>query len=189
MYGETITRIPAVAFNNFVRRQTAESPFSHWTITDDELIQRVISQLSNEQFTPGYRDGVVTVTINPHGFFSSVTQLNEGDKLHGEFKARREGETPRIQMHAKGSKMPAKSVEVVLYRHDVLGTDANTDATWEIVSVNASPEQGEIPIHPDTFMHNHFGSDGGTATNLSDADFVAKLKKSFLYWKDKALVG
>ena len=187
MYGETITLIPAIAFNDFVLRQTAESPFSHWTITDDELIQRVCDQFNSHR--PGYRDGVITVSINPDGFFSSVNQLKEGDKLHGEFKARREGETPRIQILAKGSKMPAKNVEVVLYRHDVLGNDATTEATWEIVSVNASPEQGEIPIHPDTLMHNHFGSDGGTATNLSNSDFMDKLKESFLYWKDKALVG
>jgi len=38
-------------------------------------------------------------------------------------------------------------------------------------------------------MHNHFGSDGGTRTNLSDEQFVAMLKDSFIFWSDKALAA
>ena len=186
---KTITQIPAVAFNSFVRRQTFDSPFSHWTISDEELIERVLEGIRKIQYKPGYRDGVILVPINPDGVFSSVVALKDGDKLHGEYKSRREGETPRISVHCFGKKMPAKSVDVVLYTHEVLGADASTDATWEIVSVNASPEEGEAPIQPNTLMHNHFGSDGGTATNMTNDEFVAALKVSFEYWKDKALCG
>jgi hypothetical protein len=186
---KTITRIQAVAFNAFSRRQTANSPFSHWTISDAELLQRVNDALQQRQQKAGYRDGVILVPINPNGFFSSVIRLQNGDKLHGEYKSRREGEMPRIGMYATGNKMPAQSVDVVLYSHEVLGADASTEATWEIVSVNASPEEGEAPIQPNTLMHNHFGSDGGTATNMTNDEFVAALKVSFEYWKDKALCG
>lgn len=186
---KTITQIPAVEFNAFVRRQTADSPFSHWTISDAELIQRVNDALQEGQQKPGYRDGVILVPINSDGFFSSVITLQNGDKLHGEYKSRREGEMPRLSIYATGNKMPAKSVDVVLYTHEVLGADASTEATWEIVSVNASPEEGEAPIQPNTLMHNHFGSDGGTATNMTNDEFVAALKVSFEYWKDKALCG
>ena len=35
-------------------------------------------------------------------------------------------------------------------------------------------------------MHNHFGSSGGTATNLNDGDFVDTLRHSFQFWRDKA---
>lgn len=186
---KTITRIPAVAFNSLVRRQTADSPFSHWTISDDDLIEMVLEGIRKIRYKPGYRDGVILVPINPDGFFSSVITLQNGDKLHGEYKARREGETPRMSMYATGNKMPAKSVDVVLYTHEVLGADASTEATYEIVSVNASPEIGDAPIQPNTLMHNHFGSDGGTATNMTNDEFVAALKVSFEYWKDKALCG
>lgn len=136
---KTITHIPAVEFNLFARRQTVHSPFSHWTINDDDLIQRVIQALQQGQQKPGYRDGVILVPVHPEGFFSSVVTLQNGDKLHGEYKSRREGETPRLSIYATGNKMPAKSVDVVLYSHEVLGADASTEATWEIVSVNASP--------------------------------------------------
>jgi len=82
-------------------------------------------------------------------------------------------------------------VDVVLYRKDVLAENKEntTDAEWEIVSINASPEEGELPIMPDTLIANHFQLSGGTATNMSDSEFVEALKKSVLYWKDKALVG
>jgi hypothetical protein len=36
-------------------------------------------------------------------------------------------------------------------------------------------------------MHNHFGSDGGTSTGLSDEEFVSMLRESFEFWQDKAL--
>ncbi len=180
-----------IAFNNFARRQTAESSFSHWTISDELFLNRVKYEFSRAK--PGYRDGVILVPVDPEGFFSSVIQLKAGDKLEGEFKARREGEEPRKTLHAKGQKLPAKAVDVVLYRKDVLAEnkDNSTDADWEIISVNASPKEWwrELPIQPETLIANHFQLSGGTATNMSDAEFVAALKTSVLYWKDKAMVG
>ena len=46
----------------------------------------------------------------------------------------------------------------------------------------------EVPINPMTLMHNHFGSDGGTDTHLSDKDFVIMLREGFEFWKDKAMI-
>jgi hypothetical protein len=46
-----------------------------------------------------------------------------------------------------------------------------------------------MPIDPMTLMHNHFGSSGGTATNMTDAELVAALRTSFMWWKDKAMAG
>jgi predicted sugar kinase len=84
--------------------------------------------------------------------------------------------------------MPAKRVDIVLYRHDVLAenNEHDSEADWEIVSVNASPTEEETPIKVGTLLANHYGLSGGTATNLSAADFVAMLRKSVLFWKDKA---
>lgn len=178
-----------IEFNSFVRRQTVESPFSHWTLSDGTLLELVQANLDKAK--AGYRDGVILVPVPAEGFFSSVIQLQAGDKLHGEFKARRDGEEPRKTLHAVGQKIPAKSVDVVLYSKAVLaeGKENSTDADWEIVSINASPEAGDLPIMPDTLMANHFKLSGGTATNMSDSEFVAALRQSVLYWKDKALVG
>jgi hypothetical protein len=37
-------------------------------------------------------------------------------------------------------------------------------------------------IHPDTLMANHFQESGGTATRMTDSEFVEALRKSRAYW-------
>jgi hypothetical protein len=174
---------------SFVRRQTENSPFSHWTFDDFELLCRIESNWGRRK--PGYRDGVILIPIEPEGTFSGLVKLKEGDKLVGEYSARREGEEPRKHTYATGTKMPAKNAYVVLYRHDVLleGKENETDAEWEMVSFNASPTEEEPPINPGTLMANHFELSGGTATKMSDEEFVKALRISVLYWKDKAMVS
>jgi hypothetical protein len=145
---------------------------------------------------PGYRNGVVLVPVpttykEQPAFYSNIVQLKEGDVLAGEFKPRHPGEKPRKSTYVVGGqKMPAKSVEIVLYHKDVLaeGNERSSDADWEIISINASPfEEGmEIPMSPGTLMSNHFQLSGGTATHMTDSDFVNALRKSVLFWKDKA---
>lgn len=58
---------------------------------------------------------------------------------------------------------------------------------WELISLNAAPMEGEVPIDPTTLMHNHFGSSGGSATGLGDEAFVKQLRESFIWWRDKAM--
>ncbi len=176
--------------NSFARRQTAASHFTHWTRSDVELVMRVAAGFPNA--TPGYKEGVLQVPIRPDGFYSPVVKLSEGDILIGKYTARREGETPRKQlMVAKGEKLPARSVNVILYSHAVLAEteDAETEADYEIISVNASTEVGVEPIQPETLCANHFGDDGGTSTGMSDAEFIAALKESRAYWKGRALLA
>ena len=114
----------------------------------------------------------------------------------GKFEARREGEDPRKVVTAieASNKLPARRVDLVLYASTVLAEEGSNElpaeeGNWEIISINANPFNGEMPIAPDTLMHNHFGSDGGTDTNLSDEDFVNTLRDSFEFWKDKVLCG
>lgn len=191
-----------VHVNSFVRRQTPKSEFSHFEgppgCEDAWEYLRASIELMIERgqdIEPGYRDGVILVHMNPQYFFSGVVQLKEGDRLTGEFKARRPGETPRKSIGVVGAeKMPAKAAFVVLYASTVLAENGDNelpaeDGNWEIISVNASPVEGKMPIEPMVLLHNHFGSDGGTDTNLSDSELVAMLRESFLFWKDKAMVA
>lgn len=191
-------------FSEFVRRQTPASEFSHTSLPDAEVLARVASNWHRAK--PCYRKynpetgtddkgllygGVVAIPVDADGFLSSVCTLREGDRLVGEFAARRPGETPRQSVQALGGvKTPAASVDVIMYHRDVLAEDepGEYSAEWEIISINASPEpEGvEVPIEPMTFLHNHFGSSGGTASGLSDSEAMALLRKSFLYWNDKA---
>lgn len=186
---------PTVVVNPFVLRQTAESPFSHFEGGWDALVSRTVAAMAAGTVKPGYRDGVLEVIVDPTGIMSGVVVLEDGAELTGAYKARRAGETPRKEIRAKGaSKMPAATASVILYRADVLaeGGDNTLPADsggWEVISLNAAPVEGEMPIDPEVLMHNHFGADGGTATNLSDAEFVALLRKGYHFWKDKAFAG
>jgi hypothetical protein len=179
--------------NDFVKRQTADSRFSHFEGTWEELVERTTANF--ESRTQGYRDGVVLVTVTPKGFFSGVVHLRNGDKLVGGFEHRRMGEAPRKFVTTQGiKKLPAKHVDVILYSSEVLSEDNDNQlppdsGNWEIISINAAPTKGTMPIDPMVLMHNHFGSDGGTETGLSDHDFVDMLRESFLFWKDKAMCG
>ena len=188
---------PTVVVNKFVLRQTAESPFSHFAGEGgwDTLVSRTLDSMDKGLAKRGYRDGVLEVVIDPTGIMSGVVVLTDGAELTGSFKARRAGEAPRKTILAKGaSKMPAATASIILYRADVLaeGGDNTLPADsggWEVISLNAAPIEGDMPIDPMVLMHNHFGSDGGTATGLSDVEFVALLRKGFDFWKDKALAG
>lgn len=205
----------SVAFTSFVRRQTEKSHFSHWTISDDEMLNRI----QDAVFRPGgvsegYRDGVVLahIKVEPGEFYTGVVELSPGDKLVGEYKARRPGEEPRKEIYANHvpaslltgelhtdetsvylppTKTEAVAVDVVLYSHEVLleGNENETDSDWEIVSVNARPTHGPQPIHPITLMHNHFGSDGGTNTKMSPGEFESSLREGFEYWKNRAMLA
>jgi hypothetical protein len=179
--------------NPFVLRQTAESPFSHYGGDISTIPDLVLPCFDHA--IEGYRDGVISVRIPPAGFHSGIVQLNEGDELVGSFKARRDGETPRKQVLAKGaSKIVAVQVDIILYRSDVLAEDGDNSLepskdNWEVVSINASPTNGDLPIAPMTLMHNHFGSEGHTQTSMTDEEFVATLRKGFYFWSDKAMAG
>ena len=187
----------SLVVNPFVLRQTAESPFSHFTGDGGwgTIVARAIAAMAAGATKPGYRDGVLEVIIDPTDVMSGVVTLTDGAELVGTYKPRRVGETPRKEIRAKGAhKMPAATASVILYRTDVLAENGDnilpmSAGGWEIVSLNASPVEGDIPIDPMTLMHNHFGSDGGTATGMSDSEFVSALRRGFEFWKNKAMAG
>jgi len=189
--------IPNIQMNPFCSsRQTKNSRFTCWNCWGQELIERVRDNWENR--VEGYRDGVVLVPVNPEGFFSGIVRLKEGDKLGGTFEPRREGEEPRKHVELVGGhgsvfsrKLPAARVDVVLYRADVLAEEEDNEiiGDWDIISVNGSPTEEAAPLRPNTLLANHFVISGGTATGWDAERFEEEMRKSFLYWKDKALIG
>ena len=180
-----------IVTNDFAKRQTADSRFSHFTGTWHELEHLALKYW--ETAKPGYRSGVILIRVPAGGqFFSSMVNLTDGDQLVGEFAPRRKGEDPRKSLGvASREKIPATTVDLVLYSSAVLAENKDNDLppsddNWEIISINASITRGDTPINPMVLMHNHFGSSGGTSTNLSDSDFVDMLRDSFHFWRDKA---
>ena len=99
---------PLVKCSEFVKRQTADSEFSHFDGSWEELEQLVKDWwLSNKS---GYRDDVLLVSVPPEGFHTNIVQLKPGDKLAGEYKSRREGEEPRKGLGVVGGKKNASEV-------------------------------------------------------------------------------
>lgn len=174
----------------FAKRQTPESRFSHFEGTEQELLELVFDNFFDGK--EGYRDGVWLITVPHDRFKSGIVRLEEGDTLSGTFEARQEGETPRKVVTTSGrKKLPARHVEIVLYRRDVLEEDPNytASADWEVISINASPDNCSVPVPPTALIANHFGMSGGTATGYSPAEFEQALKESVMFWHDKAMCG
>jgi len=186
---------PLLCLNPFVQRQTVDSPFSSFDGSWGDLLARVEAGFVAGNVRPGYRDGVCLVDLNPEGIRSGVVLLKEGDLLVGSFTPRRADEAPRKQVLAKGArKMPAVTAYAVLYRADVLAEGGDNtlpveSGGWEVISLNASPVEGDAPMDPLTLMYNHFSGEGGTATHMTDEAFVAALRAGFHWWKDKAMAG
>jgi hypothetical protein len=182
-----------IEVSEFVKRQTRESQFSHFDGTWKDLIYLVLQNFHNRK--PGYRDGVVLVPVPPDNFYSSIVQLQEGDLLEGTFTPRQKGETPRKHIGVVGGKkVPAKSVEIVCYSHEVLAenNEQSCDSLWEIISINASPldNGAEVPMPIGTLIANYFHFNGGTEMKgVSVEQFVQKLKESAEFWNDKAFVA
>jgi len=179
-----------IAVSEFAKRQTKDSPYSYFSGSWGTVLE--ITEQHFHLALPGYRDGVVLIPVPPHGFYSSVVTLREGDEFAGVYKSRQPGEAPRRQIWVKRAKAPAKSVQIVLYRHDVLveNDEQSCDAEWEIVSINASTDENAVgdvvPKTVGTLLANHFQDSGGTATGWTPERLEKELRVSYFYWKDKA---
>ncbi len=174
-----------ISINKLVRRQTAGSKYSHFTGTWKELVENLVEFHFGEA-EQGYKEGILVLSLPPEGFFSGVVEINEETQLNAEFKARREGEEPYLQLTAVGGeKSPAREVEAILYRHDVLGEDASTKAEWEIVSLNARSTEGPEPMTPVAMARNYYGLTGGTKADYSAEEFA----EAILFWSKRAMKG
>lgn len=171
--------------SDFVKRQTANSQFAHFSGSWEQLETMV--EANRPKAVQGYKLGVFLVPLPPEGFFTSIVKLTSDDMLGAAFKARREGEDPYIQVYAVGEKMPAKKVDIVIYSKEVLAenNENSTDADYEIVSINASPfPDREVPMDPVTMMRNFLHKAGGTKGEFSAQQFAESIE----FWSQHALV-
>lgn len=175
-----------IGVGKFVLRQTADSRFSHFDGTWQDLERLVDYSFSNR--IPGYREGVVLVPVPATGFYSGIVEINGTTRLIAKFEARREGEAKHIVLTALGEKMPAKSVEIVLYHRDVLLEEADAQVgeyEWEIVSINAHATEGAEPMNPLAMARNMLGMAGGTKADYSAQQFA----EAIVYWSQHAMRG
>jgi len=177
--------MPTVAVSQFVRRQTVESCYSHFGGTWEEL-----RHLVEEYFgvaRPGYRDGVVLVAVPPERFWAATVEVDATIKLRAAFESRQKGEAPFVQVVAEGVKQPAKAVDIVLYRADVLAedNDRSSEADWEVISINARVTEEPEPMDPMTMARNFLHLAGGTKGEFTAQQFA----ESILYWSKRCRVG
>lgn len=181
------TTKPSVTCNDFVKRQTASSPFSHFTGNWTEL-----EALTVEYFhvaKAGYREGVRLICLPPaeaSRFLTAVVALTAETPLQAVYRPRREGEQPFVQVTAPANeKTVAAAVEIVVYSHETLGADASTSADWEIVSINARPTLEPEPMTPMAMARNFLALPGGTQATYSAEEFA----KAILFWSQHAMAA
>ena len=175
-----------IGINEFVRRQTLDSRFSHFAGSWDELAGLVEKHF--DEAKPSYRDGVLLVPVPTERFFSGVVEVTPDTPLKATFEARREGEDPFVQVVAVGGdKLPAKAVDVVLYSRDVREADGDavSGAEWDVISINARPTEGSEPLTPMAMARNFLALPGGTAAEYTAKEFA----EAIIYWSRRAMRG
>jgi len=145
---------------------------------------------------PSYTHHFAFVKVPPDKFFSSIKELKEGDSFVSVYKPRRKGEKPYIQSVYEGKKVSAKFVEIVLYSHDVLkeNNEQSTDLPWEVISINAFPDETESPMPPETEARNILKLPGGTDPKLEEKSqeelikYIRDMAKSTVYWNSHVAI-
>jgi hypothetical protein len=182
--------------SKFVKRQTKDSEFSYFSGSWEELEYMTgLYFISYSKF--GYRDGVLLVNIPVvDNFYSAVVPITEEIEFETIFESRREGEQSFKKSIAYGKKSPANRVDIVLYHKDVLEEDETdkeslTGADWEIVSINCSPYEYEIPMTPIAKARNilactdhPFGKGGSCDTNST----AVELAECVAFWATHTMI-
>jgi hypothetical protein len=180
--------------SEFVKRQTRESEFSYFDGSWEELEKRV-SDMFNHSQRPGYRDGVVLINLlnGSKKFYSAVVPITDDIVFETIFEARRPGEKPFKKSIAYGEKGFANHVDIILYRKDVLEEDPTdreslTGADWEIVSINCSPYDYDLPMTPSAMARNQLADTkdgkGGTKADYTGDEFA----KAITFWNTHTMV-
>ena len=180
------TSIPVI-FHDLAHRQFPnDAPFTTWTCSNDEIINRVSAAIVDGNHRDGDAEGSMVVTISSSDILTSVVKLEVGQKLVGSYMPRRNTsnsiKTLKAVPQDGQTKLPAKSCEVIVYM---------MNDEYNIVSVNGSPEETGTPINPNTLLRNYFkiGKEQDHGTNLEWMEMEQKLLQSFMYWENKAMLG
>lgn len=95
---------PTIGVSEFVKRQTAESDFTHFddggkdpaeAQSWDKVVAMVEAHFAEAGGSYHQEGGVILVPVPPEHFRTGVVALKEGDELVGCYEARRKGEEPR----------------------------------------------------------------------------------------------
>ena len=182
----------SVGVNDFLNRQKNNSGK---TFTKNLSFRKIAlyaeNELNNGNYEDGYRDGVVLISVKKQlikHFICPFIKINESTQLEAQYIKRRNDEEPYIKILAlNGTPLKTKSVELILYRRDVLKetNEETTDSDWELISFHAIP-QGvkKMPMGPITMMRNQLQLKGGTKAKYSSEDWA----NSTYFWQNYAIL-
>ena len=196
--------IKNIAVNPFVTRQTEFSPYSHSTLSFEE-VALFLHEVEEENISEGYRPAsydqggrVILARLTDEqvgdNFYSAITLIREGEEVLEGYRSRVEGEDPRPYREViRDSKPLAKTVDLVFYNTIALAQDGDntTDldpSNWELVSINASEDEcmDAPPITPSALYANYHNLSGGTETSMTQEEYEAQMKVSKAYWDCRA---
>lgn len=179
------TYVRKLAINDFVRRQTRDSEFSHFEGT----LTRVL-ELAMEHWSGLDGQAVVSVIVPAAGFFCGVVRVTRSTQLESQLTRRQDIEERYISTLALGAqKVPGDETTLVFYSHAELAKkdeQTHEDAEYELVSINVEEEAGvRAPLHPLTMARNHLDKPGGTLRKYTADEFA----ESIDHWKDRVMNG
>ena len=129
-----------IGINDFVRRQLKNTGKTYSLLSFEEIAKYAEIQVNKNLYKKGYRDGVILVEVENnliHNFICPFVKITDKTILKSEIKKRREEEEGYIRIKAlNGETLKTGTVELILYRHDVLNaTNENTsNSDWEFNS-------------------------------------------------------
>lgn len=196
--------INTVSVNPFVQRQTAESPYSHSSLSFED-VALLLHDVEEENLSEGYKPAshdqggrVILARLSDEQvsdrFFSAITLVREGEEVIEGFRSRVEGEDPRPYREVvRDSKPQAKVVDLVFYNAIALAQDGDnvselSSDSWELVSINASEDEcmDAPPITPTALEANYHNLSGGTETSMTPEEYEAQMEVSKAYWDCRA---
>ena len=180
-----------IAVNSFVKRQVKGSGKTYSTLSFNSIKNHAENQLNKGLYKKGYRDGVILVPVAKKllsQFICPIVEINDTTKLESTIKRRRKNEELYISTKAiNGKPVEIGSVDLILYRHDVLKetNENDTNIYWELIAFQAIPKGiKQMPMGPITMMRNQLCLPGGTKGNYSSEEWA----KSVNFWQKYALL-
>lgn len=179
-----------VECSEFVKRQTKDSGYSHFTGTWDELADLASSLINTGYCREGYKKGVVLIEVpapDLDKFYSATVSITEDTKLSVNYAPRQVGEAAFLRVSAKAKKQLAEVAEIICYHADVLAEDddRSTAAEWEIIAIKARASLEEEPMDPYTMARNFLHLKGGTKGDFTAEQFA----KSIVYWNNHCMTA
>jgi hypothetical protein len=145
---------------------------------------------NKDKWTPGDQPGIFHCSIPKEWVRGEILKLIPGVTYESvtTFKPR-EGvdEDPRVETRIIGVADPVLAADVIIFSHELLKTQASSEADFEIVAIRGLAEKPN-PRPLMTLLANIFGATGGTATGKTDTENMASIRESYDFWNNHVMV-